>query len=284
MRLKIIMLVSLIAICGAADALEFTEEISVAGNGSLSARTTTDTAKDGVNGTGEQDYTRNLNLQENAATLTSEYHLTSNLQEKTNRYYAQMNSPTGLEHSIWVNSASDINSISTITRSDDLVSTDYDVETNMADMTESITSWYDSSEGKTGNKIAETEIHGNLSIKSQLTDDGEMVDKPIGFSPDEMLEMLEAVDMTTVVGRVDNKISTTNIYEDDELVDQTVAKGEVIYTDDDEEFILGTVIDVPETAEKDEICLNGTGIKEIDGRRIAFIGHRSRTPLGWGQC
>ena len=195
MKLKIIMLVILIAICGAAEALEFTQEISVVGNGGLSARTTTDAAKDEVNGTGEQEYTRNLNLQENAATLTSEYHLTSNLQEKTNRYFAQMNSPSGLEHSIWVNSASDINSVSTITRSDYLVSTDYDIEANMAEMSESITSWYDSSEGKTGNKIAETEILGNFSVKSQLADDGGLAAKPTGFSPDDMLEMLEAVEM-----------------------------------------------------------------------------------------
>ena len=65
----------------------------------------------------------------------------------------------------------------------------------MAEMSESITSWYDSSEGKTGNKIAETNILGNFSAKSQLTDDGGMVARPTGLSPDEMLEMLEAVEV-----------------------------------------------------------------------------------------
>jgi hypothetical protein len=225
MRLKIIILVSLIAICGAANALTFDQRVSVEGSGNLSARTTTDAAKDGVNGAGEQEYTRILNLQENAATLTSEYHLTSNLlQNKTNLYYAEMNSPSGLQHSIRVNSASDINSISTITRSDYLVSTDYDIETNMADLSESIISWYDSSEGKTGNKIAETEIHGNFSIKSQLTDDGGMAAKPAVFSPERMMEMLEAVEMAgeLSVGGEDEDVFIGEVVSD---VEAEVEKG-----------------------------------------------------------
>ncbi|HOO52653.1 MAG TPA: hypothetical protein PLM24_02590 [Methanothrix sp.] len=225
MRLKVIILVSMVAICGAADALEFVQEISVEGNGGLSARTTTDAAKDAINGTGEQEYVRNLNLQESATNLRSEYHLISNLQEKTNRYYAQMNSPSGLEHFISVDSASNIDSVSTITQSEYVVSTDYDITAKMAEMSERITSWDDSDDGKTGNKIAETETSGNFSVKSQLTDDGGMVDKPTGFSPAEMLEMLESVEIIgefPVLGEEDEDIFVGEVVSE---VEAEVEKG-----------------------------------------------------------
>lgn len=213
MRLKIIILVSLIAICGAADALKLLEEISVEGNGAISAKTTTDVAKDEVNGTGEQEYKRDLDLQEGATTLISEYHLTSNsnLQEKSNRYYAQMNSPGGLEHYISVNSASDINSVSTITQSDYEVSTDYDIEANMADMSEKITNWDNVYDDKSGNEIAKTEAYGNFSVKSELYDDGG-VKKLTGFDPKSMMNMLNAVEMSGAISEGKNDGSIEFLY------------------------------------------------------------------------
>jgi hypothetical protein len=211
MWLKTIILVSLIAICGAADALKFLEEISVEGNGSISAKTTTDVAKDAVNGTGEQEYKRDLDLQEGATALKSEYHLTSNLQGKSNRYYAQMNSPAGLEHYISVTSASNIDSVSTISQSDYEVSTDYDIEANMAEMSEKITNWDNVYDDKTGNEIAKTEAYGNFSVKSELYDDGG-VKKLTGFDPESMLNMLDAVEMSGEISEDKNDGSILFLY------------------------------------------------------------------------
>ncbi|HII07561.1 MAG TPA: hypothetical protein HA349_09690 [Methanotrichaceae archaeon] len=306
------------AICGAAVAFQFNEKIEVEGDGNLFARTNTDAAKDQINGTGDQNYIRNLNLQKSATTLESEYGLRSNLSGRTNHYYAQMNSPDGLEHFISVYADSDISSVSIITQSENQVSTDFMIESKSATLSEGIT---DSSDGKTRNEIAETEILGSFNLKSNLVDDGKMVDSPSSFDPESMMEKLESVDMASETGRIDVTVSETEVFlvgepkkfvksipstkltlpdgttgsvSDGEstisevLSDGTEGEletfGEVIREDEEELIIVGTVIGVPDKAEEPEGCLDGSGIKEIDGRRIAFIGYRPRTPLGWNPC
>jgi len=209
MRLKIFILISMMMICGAAVALQFNEKIVVEGGGDLFARTNTDAAKDQVNGTGHQNYTRNLDLQKSITSLKSEYHLKGNLSEGTNHYYAEMNSPYGLKHFISVYASSNIDSISTISQSDDKVSTDYNIQSNMATLSESIT---DSGDGKTRNDIAETQISGNFTIESKVVDDGTNRERPSGSSPEDMLEMLESADISGDTGHIDVTVSETEVF------------------------------------------------------------------------
>ncbi len=193
MRLKIIMLVSLITICGAADALTFVQEVSVSGNGNLSAKTTTDGAKDDVVGNGEQNYSRNLNLEEGSTTLVSEYHLVSNLEERKNRYYAQVRSSGGLEHFISIHSSSDINALSSISQSGYSVETDYEIEAKMAKLSEAITDEDGYNDDKKQNRIVETEATGNVVLTSKLSDDGGVKERDFGWNASRMLEDLDRV-------------------------------------------------------------------------------------------
>jgi hypothetical protein len=195
MRLKIVILVLLIAICGAADALTFVQEVSVSGNGNLSAKTTTDGAKDDVVGNGEQNYSRNLNLEEGSTTLVSEYHLISNLEERKNRYYAQVRSSGGLEHFISVYSSSDINALSSMSQSGYSVETDYEVEAKMAELSEAITDVDKDSynDDKKQSRIVETEATGNVVLTSKLSDDGGVKERDFGWNASKMLEDLDRV-------------------------------------------------------------------------------------------
>lgn len=318
MRLKILILIALTVACEAAIALQFNERIEVDGGGNLYARTDTDAAKDQVNGTGSQNYTRVLNLQKTATTLKSEYILSSNLSGGTNHYYAQMNSPDGLEHFVSIYADSDIKSVSTITQVEDKVSSDYSIESKSATLSEGIT---DSSDGKTRKEIAETEISGSFNLKSKLADDGEMAESPSSFDPRSMMEKLESADMVGETGRIDvtesetevflvgelkttvKSVPSTNLTTPDGTTDsvlegnntkteylpdgtegETETFGTVIHEDEEEVIIAGTAVGVPDKAEELEYCPEGGGIKEIDGRRIAFIGYRPRTPLGWNIC
>jgi len=317
MRLKILILIALMVACEVVIALQFNEKIEVAGGGSLYARTDTDAAKDQVNGTGSQNYTRVLNLQKTATTLKSEYLLSSNLSGGTNHYYAQMNSPDGLEHFISIYADSDIKSVSTITQSADKVSTDYSIESKSATLSEGIT---DSSDGKTRKEIAETEISGSFNLNSKLTDDGEMAESPSSFDPKSMMEKLESTDMAGETGLIDVTVSETEVFlvgepttvvksvpsttlttpdgTTDRVVEgdntkteylpdgtegETETFGTVIHEDEEEVIIVGET-NVAADAEEPEYCSDGGGIKEVDGRRIAFIGYRPRTPLGWNIC
>jgi len=194
MSLKIIILVLLIAICGAANALSFSQEISVSGNGNLSAKTDTDFAKDAVDGSGEQEYSRGLMLQEGSTQLTSKYHLTSTQPGEKNRYYTQMNSLVGLEHSMSVTSFSNIDSESVIKQTDYEVDTSYNIEADDAVMSEKITDMADLSVEKTGRNIVETSIEGDFVAKSEFYDDGG-VKKLVGFTPGQLRNELEAVEM-----------------------------------------------------------------------------------------
>lgn len=189
MRLKIIMLVSLITICGAADALTFNQSIHVEGDGNLSATTTTDAAKDAAIGKGEQEYSRDLYLGEGATNLVSKYYLTSDLDEIKNRYYVQMNG-RGIEHKMDIHSSSDINSVSSINQSGSSVKTDYAVDVKMGEMSEGITFWGDYDDGTTGSKIAETEVSGNFTLHSKLSDEEKVKEVP-GWSADQLLEQLD---------------------------------------------------------------------------------------------
>lgn len=190
MRLKVMLLVSILVIWGAADALTFNQNIFVEGNGNLSARTNTEAAKDAVVGSGEQQYLRNLILDEGNTTLTSKYNLVSNLTERKNRYYVQMNSQKGLDHFISIESSSDIDSSSSIYQSGSTAITEYVVGVKMGKLSEGITYWDDYEDGKTGRKIADTEVSGNFTMRSQLSDEERR--KPIpGWSADKLLEQLD---------------------------------------------------------------------------------------------
>ena len=205
MRLKIILFVSLLAICGGADALTFVQEISVQGDGNLSAKTTTDAAKDAVVGTGEQSYKRELGLQEGATTLTSKYQLVSSQRGTNNRYFTQMNSLAGLEHSVTVTSFSDIDSESSIAQSEYEVDTSYNIDAKDGVMSESITDLQDLSKDKTGHKLVETFIEGSFLVKSEFYDDGG-VKKLMGFSPEALLNQLDAVEMGGAIATSDGSI------------------------------------------------------------------------------
>jgi hypothetical protein len=318
MRLKILILIALMVACEAVIALQFNEKIEVAGGGNLYARTDTDAAKDQVNGTGSQNYTRVLNLQKTATTLKSEYLLSSNLSGGTNHYYAQMNSPDGLEHFISIYADSDIKSVSTITQFEDKASSDYSIESKSATLSEGIT---DSSDGKTQKEIAETEISGSFNLKSKLVDDGKMAESPSSFDPMSMMKKLESADLTSETGLIDvtvsetevflvgepttvvKSVSSTNFTTPDGTTDRVVegentkteilpdgSEGEpqnfgtIIHEDEEEVIIVGTAVGVPDKAEEIKYCPEGGGIKEVDGKRIAFIGYRPRTPLGWNIC
>lgn len=194
MRLKIVILVSLIAICGTADALAFSQQISVFGSGNLSAKTDTDAAKDAVDGAGEQEYERYLMLQEGSTQLTSEYHLTSGQPREKNRYYTQTNSLIGLEHSVSVTSFSNVTSKSIIKQTDYEVDTSYNIKAEKAEMSEKITDLADLSVEKNGHKIVETYIKGDFVAKSEFFDDGG-VKKMEGYNPQNLLNEMNAAEM-----------------------------------------------------------------------------------------
>jgi len=194
MRLKIIILVSLIAICGAADALEFVQEISVAGNGGLSARTNTDVAKDQVNGSGEQNYTKILKLEDGRSNLVSNYDLKNGSANRSSYYYVEMrNQIGGLTHSFQVYANSEIKSECSIQQNEETVSTIYGVRSSgNATLAESVTR-IDPDRKKSPETIIETNISGNFSINSKLSD---KVPKPPGDSVESLLAKLNAVDLS----------------------------------------------------------------------------------------
>ena len=192
MRLKIIIFALMIAICGAADALTFDQRVYVEGNGNLSARTTTDAAKDAVVGCGEQEYARNLNLGEGATNLISNYYLNSTLDERKNRYYVEMNNGL-LEHYMDIYSSSYIESVCSIDQSAYGFETDYSVDVKMGKLSEGILEWDNYDDSKTETKIAETEVEGNFVLQSNLSDEVKRTERIIGWDPNLLMEMMDSV-------------------------------------------------------------------------------------------
>jgi len=196
MRLKIFILISLMVICGAVAALQFNEKIEVVGGGNISARTTTDAAKDAVVGCGEQKYTRNLSLGEDATKLISNYYLNSTIDEKKNRYYVDMNNGL-LEHYVDIYSSSNITSVCSIDQSASGFKTDYSVDVKKGKLSEGVLErdYYDDS--TTESKIAETEVEGNFVLQSNLSDDVKRTERIIGWNPNLLMEMMDSAANTS---------------------------------------------------------------------------------------
>jgi hypothetical protein len=156
---RIVMLICLFLAIDGVNGLNFNENITVAGGGSLTSETNLDKAMDSVDATGVQEYSRNLSQEENSVSLSSKYNLSESnskyipyfrsFKTKTNpngngknewtpysyselfdqnSYTIQMKSPKKLLHSISIYGMNDIDSNNQISVKDRKVKTNFSIE------------------------------------------------------------------------------------------------------------------------------------------------------------
>jgi hypothetical protein len=190
-KLVIAVLIGLVLALSGVTGLQFKETITTSGTGTLYLKTNTEGARDLVQGTGDIEYARSIDSENDKSMLSSRYKLRNGIANsyknygsfkvngtdqsgwrpimpgyEPNRYLLAMSSTNRLSHAVSIYGTTDILSDSNIIFADQKVTTNYNIVAS-GSLQESV---LDGSGGKTLS-IAETSISGNgFKLNSGLTE------------------------------------------------------------------------------------------------------------------
>lgn len=190
------MIICLVILSSGSQALNFTEKIEVYGNGRLNAFTNDVVSQDMVDGTGQQNYSRTLDVDKADSRLTSNYQLEGNssnnvynysirraigarlknknavkweevpLVYKSNRYLIQMNIPGSIQHYTNVNFNSNITSKSKIENIEGRAESQFEIKSKDGSLSEVVSEYKGRSHPIA---IAGAIVEGNFSLKSGIS-------------------------------------------------------------------------------------------------------------------
>jgi hypothetical protein len=175
MKLWLIMLICL-PLISMGSALDFTESISMDGEGGLYVRSNSLDGSDGASGIGNQNYTRTLSIGEDSSSLASNYNY-KNMSQRgsrmydnyTNYYYITGESSTETKHSISVHSNQAIESRGSVVRDGGSFLTNFEMKSDSGNLSETLSI----KDGAKPIYIAEAKLDGNFSISSSASEDVE---------------------------------------------------------------------------------------------------------------
>ncbi|MDD4161036.1 MAG: tetratricopeptide repeat protein [Methanothrix sp.] len=187
--MKLCLAAILLILISMANAIEMKEDISVFGDGGLSAQTNIGDGKDRLSARGEQSYSRTFSIGEDTSSLATTY-LCKNISNKgskffnnsTNYYYVSGRSAADAQHSLSISSNQSIESSATIERNGGSFATNYVVKSGYGNLTESLSDKI----GARTNYLAESRISGNLTLSSEVTED---VQEWPGYEVDQMQKL-----------------------------------------------------------------------------------------------